>query len=136
MRISRRVVAFLGAATLAAGALTAVTAAPASAATKVSFEFNHYDPRDEILIYINGVGSSSVEFRNEGDKVCAWDGAGDGGYITGSISSGVTASTKGHNSPYNACNSKNVAEGKTLYLQACFKKAGFSYCSPRYKVWA
>ncbi|MEJ8649458.1 hypothetical protein WKI65_15505 [Streptomyces sp. MS1.AVA.3] len=48
----------------------------------------------------------------------------------------VTASTKGHNSPYNACKSKNVAEGKTLYLQACFKKSGFSYCSPRYKVWA
>ncbi|MFH8567186.1 hypothetical protein [Streptomyces sp. NPDC017993] len=136
MRITRRIVASLGAAALAASALTAATAAPASAATKVSFELERYDPRDEIVIYINGVATSSVEFRHDGDKVCAWDGAADGGYITGSLSSGVTASTKGHNSPYKACKSKNVTEGKTLYLQACFKKAGFSYCSPRYKVWA
>ncbi|MEV5127199.1 hypothetical protein AB0K49_31080 [Streptomyces decoyicus] len=136
MRISRRIVASLGAATLAASTLTAVTAAPASAATKVSFEINHYDPRDEIQIYVNGVASSHVEFRNEGDKLCAWDGASDGGYITGSISSGVSVSTKGHKAPYDACKTKNVAEGKTLYLQACFKKSGFSYCSPRYKVWA
>ncbi|MBL1098289.1 hypothetical protein [Streptomyces coffeae] len=136
MRISRRIAASLGAAALAAGALTATTAAPASAATNVSFEIEHYDKRDEIVMYINGVGSSSVAFYNEGDKVCAYDGASDGGYVTGSISSGVTASTKGHNADYTACKSKNVTEGTTLYLQACFKKSGFSYCSSRYKVWA
>jgi hypothetical protein len=144
--IKARLAAMAGAAALTAG-LLAAGAGPASAAEdSFHFELQHMGSDT----YIN-VFNDSMEGRlagwagwwadpgtsgEPGDTLVAYDNLADGYGIESHLSTGRTATTRGHSAKYQDTTSGNLPEGNHYLMWVCVVKGSWSKCSTKEDVWA
>ncbi|WP_328385605.1 hypothetical protein OHS81_17065 [Streptomyces sp. NBC_00400] len=132
MRIRTTLAAFASAGLLA-GALTGLTATPASADSGMSWKTYTYSNGDvRIVAKARGKVHGYVEWNADGDKLCASDQFSNSEGIRGELSTGRTATSKspGHDS----CKGGNLPEGTAYTMRACIVGPLGSDCSSRVRI--
>ncbi|MFI1168014.1 hypothetical protein ACH4UM_31570 [Streptomyces sp. NPDC020801] len=144
--IKARLAAMTGAAALTAGLLVA-GAGPASAAEDdFHFELQHVggntyinvfnDSMDGRLAGWSGWWADPGTDGSPGDTLEAYDNLADGYGIEAHLSTGRTASTRGHSAKYQDTASGNLPEGHKYQMWVCVVKGSWSKCSGKEDVWA
>lgn len=129
-----------GALLTATALATAGTVVVGTTAAHASDTFTYRYGTDYIMIYRNGTYSGEAEWvpdpteDSTGDTLYGYDPTADGWGVVAHLSTGRTASTLGHASPYLARTPGNLPEDHTYDMWLVFKKGTQSVTSPRLKV--
>ncbi|MFL1379828.1 MULTISPECIES: hypothetical protein [unclassified Nocardiopsis] len=119
----------------------AVAGPQAAAAPHIRFDTEGMGPTGDryIAVYIDGHYAGQVFWNSDpwqnlkGDTVYAQDARADGYGITGRVyrngSLIATATTSGHNAPYTASKSNNIAENVAVTVVASVVKGGTTYAN-------